>query len=94
MRLGLQADLSRGAGRGGAGASTCGPATTPPKALVNGNDEGQQGRSKEVPSVLLTPIWVTPKNMAETVVKDGFVDAAKLCAGDMAKACKAAGISS
>ena len=30
---------------------------------------------KEVASVLLKPIWVTPKNMAATVVKDGFVKA-------------------
>jgi D-xylose transport system substrate-binding protein len=43
--------------------------------------------------VLLTPLWVTAKNMAETVVKDGFVDAAKLCAGAAADACKTAGIS-
>ncbi len=48
--------------------------------------------NKDVPSVLLTPIWVTPENMDDTVVKDGFVPAAKLCAGDMAAACKAAGI--
>jgi D-xylose transport system substrate-binding protein len=43
--------------------------------------------------VLLTPIWVTSKNMAATVVKDNFVDPAKLCAGDAASACKSAGIS-
>jgi D-xylose transport system substrate-binding protein len=60
--------------------------------MVNGktNDSKQ---NKDVPSVLLTPIWVTPKNMAATVVKDKFVDAAKLCAGDYAEKCKAAGIS-
>jgi D-xylose transport system substrate-binding protein len=42
--------------------------------------------------VLLTPLWVTASNMAKTVVKDGFVDAKKLCAGDLAKACTAADI--
>ncbi|MDA3889086.1 MAG: substrate-binding domain-containing protein [Allgaiera sp.] len=63
----------------------------PPAGLVNGQTmDGQE--KKEVPSVLLTPIWVTPKNMAATVVKDGFVKPKELCAGDMAKACKAAGI--
>jgi hypothetical protein len=36
---------------------------------------------------------VTPKNMASTVVKDDFVKASELCAGDMAKDCKADGIS-
>jgi D-xylose transport system substrate-binding protein len=65
---------------------------TPPKALVN-NTTMDSKQKKKVPSVLLTPIWVTPKNMAETVVKDKFVDVAKLCAGDMASACKDAGIS-
>jgi D-xylose transport system substrate-binding protein len=65
---------------------------TPPKALVNSTTTDSK-QKKDVPSVLLTPIWVTPKNMAETVVKDKFVDVAKLCAGDMASACKDAGIS-
>lgn len=65
----------------------------PPAALVNGKT--MDGKEKtEVPSVLLKPVWVTPKNMASTVVKDGFVKPAKLCAGNMAKACTAAGIKS
>ena len=65
---------------------------TPPKALVSGQTkDGKQG--KEVASVLLTPVWVTPKNMADTVVKDNFVDSSKLCAGKHAKECKANGIS-
>ena len=65
---------------------------TPPKALVNNSTTDSQ-QKKDVPSVLLTPVWVTPKNMAETVVKDKFVDTAKLCAGSVASDCKAAGIS-
>ena len=64
---------------------------TPPSSLVNGTTM-DTSEKKPVPSVLLTPIWVTPANMAETVVKDDFVPAATLCAGAMAKACKAAGI--
>ena len=64
----------------------------PPKGLVNGTTKDSQ-LNTDVPSVLATPIWVTPANMADTVVKDGFVPAAKLCAGDLATACKDAGIS-
>lgn len=67
---------------------------TPPKALVNGATMDSQA-NKDVPSVLLKPLWVTVKDMGDTVVKDGFVPADKLCAGsEMAAACKAAGIKS
>ncbi len=67
-------------------------------AVVNGeqNPEGVNGKSDnkktQVPSVLLTPTVVTTKNMADTVVKDGFVKVADLCKG-RADECKAAGIS-
>jgi D-xylose transport system substrate-binding protein len=64
----------------------------PPAALVNGSTMDTKAK-KEVASALLKPIWVTPKNMASTVVKDDFVKASQLCAGDMAKECKADGIS-
>jgi D-xylose transport system substrate-binding protein len=46
-----------------------------------------------VPSVLLTPEWVTPANMKDTIVKDKFVPTAQLCGGKYAADCKAAGIS-
>jgi D-xylose transport system substrate-binding protein len=46
-----------------------------------------------VPSVYLTPEWVTPANMADTIVKDNFVPTSQLCAGKFAADCKAAGIS-
>lgn len=62
----------------------------PPAALVNGVTPDTQG-GNDVPSVLLTPIWVTPENMAATVVADGFVDATQLCAG-FGDECAAAGI--
>jgi D-xylose transport system substrate-binding protein len=39
------------------------------------------------------PIWVTAVNMASTVVKDGAIKTATLCAGALASACTAAGIS-
>jgi len=46
-----------------------------------------------VPSVYLTPEWVTPANMVDTIVKDNFVPTSQLCAGKFAADCKAAGIS-
>jgi D-xylose transport system substrate-binding protein len=64
---------------------------TPPKALVNGSVTDTQSNVK-VPSVLLTPEWVTVKNMDATVVKDNFVPVSSLCAGSYATDCKAAGI--
>ncbi len=47
-----------------------------------------------VPSVLLTPEWVTPANINDTIVKDAFVPTAQLCGGKYAADCKAAGITS
>lgn len=66
---------------------------TPPSGLVNGTSE-DTGANVSVPSILLTPEWVTPSNMNATVIKDNFVPASQLCAGSYATACKAAGITS
>ncbi len=63
----------------------------PPAALVNSKTM-DSAQNADVPSVLLKPIWVTSENLADTAVKDKFVDAAQLCAGDLADACKAANI--
>jgi D-xylose transport system substrate-binding protein len=65
---------------------------TPPATLVNGSTTDTQTHTS-VPSVLEKPIWVTPANMAGTVVKDKFVPAKQICSGTAAAACKAAGIS-
>jgi len=65
---------------------------TPPASLVNGITKDPTSGSS-VPSVLLTPKWVTTSNMASTVVADQFVKTSQLCAGNFAAACKAAGIS-
>ncbi|HYB87242.1 MAG TPA: substrate-binding domain-containing protein [Streptosporangiaceae bacterium] len=65
---------------------------TPPKALINGNVVDTTSHVT-VPSVLLTPEWVTPSNMNDTVIKDQFVPAQQLCTGSFAADCKAAGIS-
>ena len=47
--------------------------------------------SVSVPSVLLTPEWVTTKNMDATVVKDNFVPVYSLCAGAYAADCRELG---
>jgi D-xylose transport system substrate-binding protein len=66
----------------------------PPADLVNGKVPDTQESGTEVPSVLLTPEWVTPTNMAATVVKDGSVPAKQICTSPApVKECKAAGIS-
>jgi D-xylose transport system substrate-binding protein len=64
----------------------------PPASLVNGSEQDSKSNTT-VPSVLETPIWVTPANMSSTVVKDNFVPTAQLCSGAAAAGCKAAGIS-
>lgn len=62
---------------------------TPPKDLVNGSYDA---KSKKVPSVLLKPVTVDASNMNDTVIRDGVVKPAELCAGDFAEACAKAGI--
>jgi D-xylose transport system substrate-binding protein len=67
---------------------------TPPAELLNGTTKDTGATPNvDVPSVLLTPVWVTAKNMASTVIADKFVDKAKLCAGAFAASCTSAGIS-
>ncbi|MBI5105887.1 MAG: sugar ABC transporter substrate-binding protein [Solirubrobacterales bacterium] len=62
----------------------------PPSGLVNGEvDNGQ----KQVPSVLLKPVAVTKDNVADTIIKDGFLKASEVCTGEYKSACDAAGIS-
>ena len=64
---------------------------TPPSSLVNGTTEDTVSKVS-VPSVLLSPEWVTSANMNSTVIADKFVPASQLCAGSYASACTAAGI--
>jgi D-xylose transport system substrate-binding protein len=63
----------------------------PPSTLVNGKTEDTTA-NVSVPSVLLTPEWVTPKNMNSTIIKDNFVPASQLCSGSYQADCTAAGI--
>jgi len=65
---------------------------TPPAALVNGSVTDTV-EHVTVPSVLLTPEWVTTANMNSTVIADNFVPAQQLCVGSYASECTAAGIS-
>jgi D-xylose transport system substrate-binding protein len=61
----------------------------PEAGLVNGkSDDG----SRQVPSVLLTPVAVTKDNIKDTVLADDFVKRDELCAGKFADACEKAGI--
>jgi D-xylose transport system substrate-binding protein len=61
----------------------------PPAGLVTSN---QNNGTKNVPSVLLTPVAVTKSNVKSTVVKDGYDTAAQICTSAFKAACKAAGI--
>jgi D-xylose transport system substrate-binding protein len=61
---------------------------TPPaiaKAHVNNG-------TKDVPSVLLDTIAITKDNIADTVIKDGFLTPSQICTGKYASACHEAGI--
>jgi D-xylose transport system substrate-binding protein len=54
----------------------------PPKGLVNGNSADTLAKTvalKNVPSVLLTPEWVTPTLIKSTVIKDGVIAKSQLC---------------
>jgi D-xylose transport system substrate-binding protein len=66
---------------------------TPPSALTNGATTKDVKTGTAVPSVLLTPTWVTTSNMNSTVIADKFVPAGQLCTSKYAAACKTAGIS-
>jgi D-xylose transport system substrate-binding protein len=64
---------------------------TPPASLVNGTTQDPSNNSN-VPSTLLTPVWVTTQNLQSTVVADGAVKVSDLCITSLASACTAAGV--
>ena len=70
---------------------TFGPTNRHRRELLNGVIQVATSHV-EVPSVLLTPEWVTSVNMATTVIADRTVTVTQLCAGSYASACKTAGI--
>jgi D-xylose transport system substrate-binding protein len=61
------------------------------KATTNGTADDPTGKRK-VPSVLLEPVAIFKDNIKD-VFTDGFVKPADVCTGDVAAACKAAGLS-
>ena len=65
---------------------------TPPAALVNGTTKDIDESNKPVPSILLTPEWVTTANMESTVIADNFVPASQICTGSFAADCTKYGI--
>jgi D-xylose transport system substrate-binding protein len=60
-----------------------------PSGLINRQTDNGQ---KKVPSVILTPVAVTKKNVKDTVIKDGFWTTFQICKGSFAEACTRAGI--
>jgi D-xylose transport system substrate-binding protein len=65
--------------------------------LVQGNtpsgaDSKIDNGTKQVPSILLTPVAVTKDNINDTIVKDKFWSVSEICTGKYAAGCKAAGI--
>lgn len=62
-------------------------------ALANGEDVGETTDFEGVASFIFDPIVVTQDNVGDTVVADGFYEAADICTDAYADACKAAGLS-
>ncbi|QNN54393.1 sugar ABC transporter substrate-binding protein [Nocardioides mesophilus] len=57
-----------------------------------GEQSVDNGSGTDIPATLLPPQTVTKENIADTVIKSGFIKVADLCAGPYAKACAEAGI--
>jgi D-xylose transport system substrate-binding protein len=64
---------------------------TPPSTLVNAETMDSK-LGANVKSVYTKPYWVTASNMADTIIKDGWLTASVLCKG-ITSQCSAAGIS-
>ena len=58
----------------------------------SGADDEIDNGTKQVPSILLTPVAVTKDNINDTIVKDGFWTAKQICTKQYAADCKEAGI--
>src|SRR5229473_223270 len=61
-----------------------------PSSMTNGKTVNNG--SKDIASVLLTPVAVTKSNIKDTVVADGFWSKTDICTSQYASACTAAGI--
>jgi D-xylose transport system substrate-binding protein len=66
--------------------------------LLNGNRSSSTVNSHvnngkiNVPSVILTPVAVTVRNIRETVVSDGYWTVSQICTSAYAADCKRAGL--
>lgn len=66
--------------------------------LLNGNTSSSlvntqvNNGKKNVPSVILTPVAVTVRNIRETVVRDGYWTVSQICTSAYAAACRRAGL--
>lgn len=60
--------------------------------LLRGQAPQLDDMAEGVPAILLSSTVVTRENVKDTVLKDGFVTADQLCAGDYAAACAELGI--
>lgn len=63
---------------------------TPPADLAS---KTVNNETKDVPSVILTPVAVTKDNVKDTVIADGFWTPDQICTDAFSNACSAAGIS-
>jgi D-xylose transport system substrate-binding protein len=63
---------------------------TVPTSMTNGKTVNNG--SKDIPSVLLTPVAVIKSTIVSTVIADGFWTKADICTAQYATACTAAGI--
>jgi D-xylose transport system substrate-binding protein len=68
------------------------------QAVLNGetsssvvNRQVNNGK-KNVPSVILTPVAVTVRNIRDTVVRDGYWTVRQICTSAYASACRRAGL--
>jgi len=58
----------------------------------SGADDKIDNGTKQVPSILLTPVAVTKDNIQDTIIKDAFWTPDQICTGKYAAGCKKAGI--
>ena len=62
-------------------------------ALVNGEDVSTlltgtaSNGARDIPAVLLMPVAVTPENVEEIVINNGFRSWAEICVGEFAAFC-------
>jgi D-xylose transport system substrate-binding protein len=56
-------------------------------ALLKGTSVATNGKVSGMPSILLTPVWITKTNY-KLLFTEGFVKKSQVCVGQYAKYCK------